>query len=92
MVDSRAKNMFPTIMSGSKWFSLPYDFDTAIGINNEDAPVFSCNLEDIPSTSVKTGSYLRSKYDPALTALALANALSVIDTGRECEIHFANTP
>lgn len=50
MVDSRAKNMFPTYMSGSKWFSLPYDFDTAIGINNEGALVFSYNLEDIDHT------------------------------------------
>ena len=26
---------------------LPYDFDTAIGINNEGALVFSYNLEDM---------------------------------------------
>lgn len=50
MVDSRAKNMFPTFMAESKWFSLPYDFDTAIGINNEGALVFSYNLEDIDHT------------------------------------------
>lgn len=50
MVDSRTKNMFPTFMAGSKWFSLPYDFDTAIGINNEGALVFSYNLEDIDHT------------------------------------------
>lgn len=50
MVDSRAKNMFPTFMAGSKWFSLPYDFDTAIGINNEGALVFPYNLEDIDHT------------------------------------------
>lgn len=50
MVDSRAKNMFPSFMGGSKWFSLPYDFDTAIGINNEGALVFSYNLEDIDHT------------------------------------------
>ena len=50
MVDSRAKNMFPTFMAGSKWFSLPYDLDTAIGINNEGALVFSYNLEDIDHT------------------------------------------
>ena len=50
MVDSRAKNMFPTFMAGSKWFSLPYDFDTAIGINNEGSLVFSYNLEDIDHT------------------------------------------
>lgn len=47
MVDSRAKNAFPTVMGDSKWFSLPYDFDTAIGINNEGTLVFSYNLEDI---------------------------------------------
>ena len=51
MVDSRAKNMFPTFMAGSKWFSLPYDFATAIGINNEGALVFSYNLEDIDHTA-----------------------------------------
>lgn len=50
MVDSRAKNMFPTFMGGSKWFSLPYDFDTALGINNEGTLAFSYNLEDIDKT------------------------------------------
>lgn len=29
---------------------LPYDFDTAIGINNEGSLVFSYNLEDIDQT------------------------------------------
>ena len=47
MVDSRAKNAFPSFLGGGKWFSLPYDFDTALGINNEGALVFSYNLEDI---------------------------------------------
>ena len=46
MVDSRAKNAFPTRIGGSKWVWLPYDFDTALGINNEGALVFSYNLED----------------------------------------------
>jgi len=46
MVDSRAKNAFPSHLSGSKWIWLPYDFDTALGINNEGALVFSYNLED----------------------------------------------
>ena len=32
MVDSRAKNAFPSFLGGDKWFSLPYDFDTALGI------------------------------------------------------------
>ena len=51
MVDSRAKNMFPTFMGGSKWFSLPYDFDTALGIDNEGVLSFSYNLEDIDVVS-----------------------------------------
>lgn len=46
MVDNRAKNMFLTTYDGTHWFSLPYDFDTAIGINNEGALVFEYNLED----------------------------------------------
>lgn len=47
MVDSRAKNAFPTRFNGQKWCFFPYDFDTAIGINNEGALVFSYELEDI---------------------------------------------
>lgn len=46
MVDSRAKNMFMTTYDGVHWFSLPYDMDTAIGINNEGALVFDYDLED----------------------------------------------
>lgn len=46
MVDSRAKNMFMTTYDGTHWFSLPYDMDTAIGINNEGALVFDYDLED----------------------------------------------
>ena len=47
LVDSRAKNMFPSKIGGSNWLILPYDLDTAIGINNEGALAFSYNLEDI---------------------------------------------
>lgn len=50
MIDSRAKNAFPTFIQGSPWFMLPYDFDTAIGINNEGTLAFSYNLEDIDQT------------------------------------------
>lgn len=47
MVDSRAKNAFPTYWhTTGKWFWLPYDFDTALGINNEGALVFGYHLED----------------------------------------------
>lgn len=45
MVDSRAKNTFPTWVNG-KWYWYPYDFDTAIGINNEGQLVFGFGLED----------------------------------------------
>ena len=47
MVDSRAKNAFPSKFGTGKICWLPYDFDTAIGINNEGALAFSYHLEDI---------------------------------------------
>ena len=47
MVDSRAKNAFPTyIAADQRWYWLPYDFDTALGINNEGQLVFGYSLED----------------------------------------------
>lgn len=46
MIDNRAKNMFLTTFDGQHFFPIPYDFDTAIGINNEGALVFDYNLED----------------------------------------------
>lgn len=47
MVDSRAKNAFPTyIASDQKWYWLPYDLDTALGISNEGQLVFGYSLED----------------------------------------------
>ena len=46
MIDSRAKNLFLTTFDGTHWFPIPYDFDTAIGINNEGALVFDYDLED----------------------------------------------
>lgn len=46
MVDNRAKNMFLTTYDGTHWLPLPYDFDTALGINNEGSLVFEYNLED----------------------------------------------
>ncbi len=51
MVDSRAKNAFPSILGGDKICWLPYDMDTAIGINNEGALVFGYELEDIDQTA-----------------------------------------
>ena len=47
MVDSRAKNAFPTYYANTgKWYFLPYDFDTALGINNEGLLAFGYSLED----------------------------------------------
>lgn len=47
MVDSRAKNAFPTYFAADqRWYWLPYDFDTALGINNEGQLVFGYSLED----------------------------------------------
>lgn len=47
MVDNRAKNAFPTIYNEeNRWYILPYDYDTAIGINNEGELKFGYELED----------------------------------------------
>lgn len=46
MVDNRAKNFFPSTYDGQHWLPLPYDMDTAIGINNEGQLVFDYDLED----------------------------------------------
>lgn len=47
MVDNRAKNAFPTRYDeDGKWIILPYDFDTAIGINNNGELKFGYQLED----------------------------------------------
>jgi len=51
MVDSRAKNAFPSKFGTDKICWLPYDMDTAIGINNEGSLVFSYALEDTDKTS-----------------------------------------
>ena len=48
MVDSRQKNAFPTYWADTqRWTWLPYDMDTALGINNRGALAFGYNLEDI---------------------------------------------
>lgn len=55
MVDNRAKNMFVTSYDGVKWMFLPYDFDTANGINNEGELAFSYGLE---ATDTVSGAYV----------------------------------
>ena len=58
MVDSRAKNAFPTIFEGEdKVVWLPYDMDTALGINNEGALTFGYELEDIDKTETGADVY-----------------------------------
>lgn len=58
MVDSRAKNAFPTIYDRTgKVCWLPYDMDTAIGINNEGDLVFGYELEDIDKTETGADVY-----------------------------------
>ena len=60
MVDSRVKNSFPTLYAshnGAKWCWLPYDMDTAIGINNEGALAFGYSLEDTDMLSQTAGVY-----------------------------------
>lgn len=53
MVDSRAKNMFLTTYDGTHWLPIPYDMDTALGINNEGELSFEYDLEDTDSVDGK---------------------------------------
>ena len=47
MVDNRAKNFFPVYDPNlQRWYPFPYDFDTALGINNEGQLAFDYDLED----------------------------------------------
>lgn len=57
MVDSRAKNAFPTRYDGGVWCWLPYDMDTALGINNEGALTFGYQLEDTDKTATGADVY-----------------------------------
>lgn len=100
MVDSRAKNAFPSFLGGDKWCFLPYDFDTAIGINNEGSLVFSYELEDIDTVAgadVYNGQHsvlwvnLRQAYFDEIKAmyqdLRSKGLLSYPDTERRFEEH-----
>ena len=80
MVDSRAKNAFPTIYEGEdKVVWLPYDMDTAMGINNEGSLAFGYELEDIDKTETGADVYngqqsvfwnnLRDAFGPEIKAM-----------------------
>ena len=47
LADSRAKNLFLTTFDGELWFPIPYDFDTAIGIDNTGTLIFEYDVEDV---------------------------------------------
>lgn len=63
LVDSRAKNNFPTFYNKGKMCVLPYDMDTAMGTNNEGLLVFDYNLED---TDTVNGSNVYNGQDSVL--------------------------
>lgn len=63
MVDSRAKNFFATTFDGIHWFGMPYDFDTAVGINNEGKLAFDYDLED---TDLVNGSLVFNGQESVL--------------------------
>ena len=62
MVDSRAKNAMVAYLKsrqpgdgGNRWFWMPYDMDTALGINNEGLLVYNYDRED---TDLQEGAYI----------------------------------
>ena len=67
MVDSRAKNAMLAYLKsrqpgdgGNKWFWLPYDMDTALGINNEGLLVYNYDRED---TDLQEGAFIFNGQD-----------------------------
>lgn len=106
MVDNRAKNAFPTFYDGGKWLILPYDYDTAIGTNNEGALVFSYELEDTDHTASGADVYngqdsvlwvnLRQAFFEEIRAmyqqLRSTGALSYADTEKRFEDHQSKWP
>ena len=78
MVDNRAKNAFPTRYDeDGKWLILPYDYDTAIGINNEGELKYGYELED---TDLINGNYVFNGQDSVLYVnLRLAFADEIMD-------------
>lgn len=88
-----------------KWCFLPYDFDTAIGINNEGTLAFSYELEDIDQVAgadVFNGQHsvlwvnLRQAYFEEIKAmyqtLRSTGKLSYEDTERRFEEHQSKWP
>ncbi|SHK33291.1 BspA family leucine-rich repeat surface protein, partial [Hespellia stercorisuis] len=88
-----------------KWCFLPYDFDTAIGINNEGALAFSYELEDIDTVAgadVYNGQHsvlwmnLRDAYMDDIKAmyqeLRSKGKLSYADTEQRFEDHQGKWP
>ena len=70
LADSRAKNAFPTYYKsrtpgdgGDRWYWIPYDMDTALGINNEGLLVFGYDLED---TDLVHGAYVFNGQDSTM--------------------------
>lgn len=78
MVDNRAKNAFPTRYDkDGKWLILPYDYDTAIGINNEGELKYGYELED---TDLINGNFVFNGQDSVLYVnLRLAFADEIMD-------------
>ena len=53
LMDNRAKNLFLTTFDGDHWFPIPYDMDSALGINNEGELDFEYDLEDTDTVNGK---------------------------------------
>ena len=82
MVDNRAKNAFPTrYAADGKWLILPYDYDTAIGINNEGELKFGYELED---TDLINGNNVYNGQDSVLYVnMRLAYAEEIMEMYKE---------
>ena len=104
MIDSRAKNAFPTYFKsrqagdgGDRWFWIPYDMDTAIGIDNKGKLSFDYNLEDtdmLDGAAVYNGqdsvmwNNLRDMFSGEIAAMYAEMRLSKLISYEEVEKRF----
>ena len=105
LVDSRAKNAFPTrFAEDGKWCWIPYDMDTALGINNEGKLTFGYSLEDtdtIGGANVYNGQHstmwcnLRDAFPRELKSLyqdLIGEGLTYEDIEKQFEQHQSKWP
>lgn len=65
MVDQRAKNMMFATWDGQKWYLIPYDNDTILGVRNDGKVVYDYDIDE-ETMDTQIGSYAFAGHDSVL--------------------------